>query len=118
MRIVAALAATFLLSAGAVTEAAEMPAELDAALRLPDVLGARLKDPQSAQYFVEDLIERQIGPLRETMACGQVNAKNSYGAYTGYERFFAKQTRIANGPTITELQVADNAAGDGKALSG
>jgi hypothetical protein len=44
------------------------------------VVGARLKDPFSAQY--------QFGLYNgTTLYCAEINAKNSYGGYTGFKRF-------------------------------
>jgi len=45
----------------------------------------RLKDPYSAVFT--DV--RIIGQFPEQRVCGQVNAKNSFGAYQGAERFTA-----------------------------
>ena len=43
-----------------------------------------LKDPSSVQW--QDLYLSQ----RHTLAlCGQINAKNSYGAYVGFKRFYS-----------------------------
>lgn len=61
---------------------------------------AKLKDPESAQ-FRDVYVSNSFGiPL----VCGEVNAKNSFGGYTGYQRF------ISGG----ELQVieTDMAAGE------
>ncbi|KRA66338.1 hypothetical protein ASD79_03425 [Caulobacter sp. Root655] len=43
-------------------------------------VGELLKDPRSAQY--EDV--RKFGDY----VCGRVNAKNSYGAYNGFRKFY------------------------------
>lgn len=57
-----------------------------------------LKDPESAQYKmgcpVKGYMQRAVfdGPGMEFvgyMALVEVNAKNSYGGYTGYESYFA-----------------------------
>jgi len=45
-------------------------------------VGANLKDPDSAQFRNQNGI------------CGEVNAKNSFGAFTGYRRFIAKSDRM------------------------
>ena len=42
------------------------------------------KDPSSAQY--RDLF---VSTSSANVLCGEVNAKNSYGAYIGYRRFYA-----------------------------
>jgi hypothetical protein len=46
----------------------------------------QLNDPDSAQ--IEEV--RTVGG----MTCGLVNAKNLYGAYTGFERFFVVDRRV------------------------
>ncbi|OJU74914.1 MAG: hypothetical protein BGN93_01395 [Acinetobacter sp. 39-4] len=46
------------------------------------------KDPSSVQFRGEQLHEKtKYGAV----ACGQVNAKNSFGAYTGYKGFVATE---------------------------
>lgn len=49
-------------------------------------IAANLKDPASSQWrntFVSDAGSKLL------VLCGEVNAKNSYGAYIGFRRFFA-----------------------------
>lgn len=43
-------------------------------------VGEQLKDPESAKFS-------EIGVPRPGVVCGKVNGKNSYGAYSGAERF-------------------------------
>ena len=43
---------------------------------------ADLKDPNSAEF--RNVFITSVGHI-----CGEVNAKNSFGAYTGFKRFFA-----------------------------
>jgi len=45
-----------------------------------DGLEKRLKDPDSVKY-------RNVQEYSENVVCGEYNAKNSYGAYGGYETF-------------------------------
>jgi len=42
---------------------------------------AVLKDPDSAQF-------RNIVILESGTVCGEVNAKNSFGGYTGFDKFY------------------------------
>jgi len=59
-----------------------------------DAVRARLKDSKSAQFkgvFFSDISGTPV-------ACGQVNSKNSYGGYTGYQNF------IAGGDSLVFLQ--------------
>jgi len=46
-----------------------------------------LKDPQSAQF--RDVIKC---PAENWLFTGEVNAKNSYGAYNGFKRFYASDS--------------------------
>jgi len=41
---------------------------------------ANLKDPDSAKF-------KGLFTARDTFLCGEVNAKNSMGGYTGFQRF-------------------------------
>lgn len=43
----------------------------------------QLKDPGAAQFRNVRLVENAKG----TVVCGELNGKNSYGAYTGFKRF-------------------------------
>lgn len=50
-----------------------------------DRLKNRLKDPASAQFrnvFISSISGKRV-------VCGEVNARNSYGGLTGFERFVA-----------------------------
>lgn len=53
---------------------------------------AGLKDPLSAQF-------RGVFVKRDLYVCGEVNAKNSYGGYVGYQRFIA----LAGIPSLDRL---------------
>ena len=50
-------------------------------------LTAGFKDPNGAQY--QGLFIALAGPGKVPTLCGSVNGKNSYGAYTGFRRFYA-----------------------------
>jgi peptidoglycan hydrolase-like protein with peptidoglycan-binding domain len=54
----------------------------EAIAKLNETLEDKLLDPFSAQY-------KNIVILPSGNICGSVNSKNSYGAYTGYQQFFA-----------------------------
>lgn len=43
------------------------------------------KDPSSAQFRNEYVIDKSGG---EYIVCGEVNGKNSYGAYVGFEQYY------------------------------
>ncbi len=53
------------------------------------------KDPASAQYR-----DQFISEVAGTVLCGEVNAKNSYGAYVGFRRFYATASQLV--PTEIE----------------
>jgi len=57
---------------------------------------AKLKDPESAQFSG---VYFHRGADGVPMTCGKVNAKNSFGGYTGSERFFS-----AGKPHLTFLE--------------
>lgn len=68
-------------------EAAEKAAVQVEVDKFKAVLTSRFKDPSSAQF--KSVVAYGIAkPLRISFMCGQVNAKNSYGAYIGFKRFF------------------------------
>lgn len=58
---------------------------------------AMLKDEDSAEFRNEFVSRLDGGNL---MLCGQVNSKNSFGAYTGYSRFIASPN--PNAPSLIE----------------
>src|SRR5687767_4734164 len=53
--------------------------------RYKDVLARSLKDPTSAQFRDVYVAQRSADGL--PALCGEVNGKNSYGGYGGFERF-------------------------------
>jgi len=46
---------------------------------------ARLRDPDSAKF-------RSLAAYAPSVVCGEVNAKNGYGGYAGFERFISAGT--------------------------
>lgn len=50
---------------------------------------AKLRDPDSAQYRNMAVRRTSSGQLH---VCGEVNAKNGYGGYAGFERFIYLST--------------------------
>ena len=46
-----------------------------------------LKDPSSAQW-------KDVHSIAPGVACGRVNAKNSYGGYTGFRQFLLRDGRL------------------------
>ena len=53
------------------------------------IISSLMKDPDSAQF--RDVREAKHEGRR--IVCGEVNAKNGYGAYAGFERFVVDVTR-------------------------
>lgn len=62
-------------------DAAEMQ-EIKVNRMAREFVSSHLKDPSSAQF------RNQIG------FCGEVNSKNSFGAYTGFKRFIATDKNL------------------------
>lgn len=56
--------------------------------RAQDQLVRDFKDPAAARYRNVTLSNRDVPTV-----CGEVNGKNSYGAYVGFKRFYATDTR-------------------------
>jgi hypothetical protein len=52
-------------------------------------LEAILKDPDSVKYLNVSAYQKTVGDKTLFVFCGQLNAKNSFGAYAGTERFVA-----------------------------
>jgi hypothetical protein len=49
------------------------------------VISDRFKDPEATQY--RNIVVFGKDALLPTVVCGELNAKNSFGAYTGFIRF-------------------------------
>lgn len=82
-----------------VQEAEIMAKEVDQALKtltpaevlrkVQSLVSYEMKDPDSAKF--RNL--RFVKYNEKTVVCGEVNAKNSYGGYVGFENFIAGQTQ-------------------------
>lgn len=55
------------------------------------LVGQQMKDPSSTQY--RNIVERN------NIVCGEVNAKNSYGAYAGFRRFIVDKDVVQQEPS-------------------
>jgi hypothetical protein len=53
----------------------------------------QLKDPASAQFRGIASESVPEGGVTTVYVCGEVNGRNSYGAYSGYQRFVVDLTR-------------------------
>jgi hypothetical protein len=63
-----------------------------------------LKDPDSAEF-------RSVRESAKRYVCGEVNAKNSFGAYTGFRRFAVDVSESGTVPSIDLGGVSPNAKG-------
>lgn len=56
-----------------------------------NVVADLFNDPDSVKFRNVGIYQKEEG--EERYVCGQVNAKNLYGAYVGYKWFYATQTK-------------------------
>lgn len=80
---------------------------------LAHALSRTLKDPDSAQFQWDPV--RYLPGTQTTEYCSLINAKNSYGGYTGYETFHALLQADAKGQYTSgqiERIMAANPIGD------
>lgn len=54
-------------------------------LKGQEAIKAKLKDPESAKF--KNVFFSRSGDI--PMTCGQVNSKNGFGGYTGFQRFIS-----------------------------
>ncbi len=89
-------------SSGANDAAAERAAILSAIDSAKTSIADRFKDPGAVQ-FRNVVAYGKNKPLEISIICGQVNGKNSYGAYVGFRRF------VSNGGASVEVEDNENA---------
>jgi hypothetical protein len=94
-----------LFSSVAIAQAAP---ELDEKL-LQAAFQGELKDADSAKFRA--MRYKMDTPEGWTM-CGEVNAKNSYGGYVGFQPFYALVLKIDPGPVEYSVVGMGKAAGD------
>lgn len=95
--------------------AIENKKELDKFVReAKALLTSNYKDPSSAQ-FIDLVVVERYSPASKTL-CGSVNAKNSYGGYIGFNKFFVvTSSEIPNGLAMwNEGQFLKRLGGDAK----
>ena len=63
-------------------------------------VAALMKDPDSVQFRNVQTVVYNTEVGRSAYVCGEFNAKNSYGGYVGYRRFF-KSATLATGRSST-----------------
>ena len=78
----------------------------DAIAKAKELAAYDLKDPDSAKFREIKINEFNGG----SVICGQINAKNSYGAYTGFKRFYA-----SNRSAFVEMDETRGHPGGGQA---
>jgi len=97
-----ALTSALLFTSMMVAQAAE-PATEDKTAIVKSV-SAMLKDPYSAKFKWSEIVLLPSGlpsmSKEHYMYCGSVNAKNSYGAYTGYARFLVMVDHQKNSAAV------------------
>lgn len=78
-----------ILALGILTYASQVPAATKAELikASQEAVREQMKDPESARF-------RNI-KVYDITVCGEVNAKNSYGGYNGFKRFFVLGGTVA-----------------------
>ncbi|CAI8706763.1 DUF930 domain-containing protein [Pseudomonas sp. IT-196MI5] len=67
-----------------------------------ELVRARLKDPDAAKFQKLEPHKLDNGA---TIICGEVNSKNGYGGYTGFEKFFSTGSSVrfkADSPSTFE----------------
>lgn len=80
---------SIILALGILTFASQAPAATKAELikASQEAVREQMKDPESARF-------RNM-KVYDITVCGEVNAKNSYGGYNGFKRFFALGGTVA-----------------------
>lgn len=78
--------------------------------------GYQLKDAASAQYRMQPIPLADNQKDGRSVYCFEVNAKNSYGGYTGYKTIIGKVTR-SNGNVISFVYDG-NSDDDSRSLPG
>jgi hypothetical protein len=99
-----ALKTSGLGSSSLVSEEDQFRARATVALR--DAVKERMKDPDSIQFRNVEVFHhkaKDVTPAGVYVLCGEVNAKNSYGGYTGFSLFVATVFMRSSGLVDTEL---------------
>ncbi len=93
MRLKAIFFAALALTMGSCGESAKIKTAKEAVTNL-------LKDPESAQW--KNIRDGQGGSV-----CGEVNAKNSLGGYTGFKKFLVMDGKAKIEPELTGDKYTD-----------
>lgn len=84
------------LAAGAAV-AMKFSPDIQAKQRATDRISTLLNDPASAQFRNVRVVS---GRDNEPMICGEVNAKNKFGGYTGFTDFYVED--VENGVALID----------------
>jgi hypothetical protein len=72
------------------------------------IIRQSLKDPGGAIFQNIKIFQvKHIGGI-DTLLCGEVNAKNSYGGYVGFKEFFTRNSRINDTEIVGGIGDAGN----------
>ncbi len=87
------------VACSAAVAALKMPKDLDGWGRRikSGVVVHALKDPASAKFrgvFVGAWTDEYDGKTIKPVLCGEVNARTSYGGYSGFQRFYADEYSV------------------------
>lgn len=82
------------------TDVEKLPAEVESELTKD------FKDPFSVKY-------RNLKVSNRGLYCGEINGKNSYGAYSGFKKFYASEEVADVATDETALAIIDIFCGDG-----
>ena len=78
--------------------------------------GNQLKDAGSAQYRMQPIPLADNQKDGKTVYCFEVNAKNSYGGYTGYKVVIGRVSRMSG--KVTSYTYDGNSGDDARSLPG
>ncbi len=85
---------------------------------IAEEMAETLKDPPSARFRNVSIIKTIGDGGKETISvCGELNAKNSYGGYTGYVPFTIFSNRVFIDDFIAGVKVGDLCVGTNTARS-
>jgi len=88
-------------------------ARKDAVKNGKQLVANRMLDPAAVQFrqvvYVESDMQEK-GAQSRHIVCGELNAKNSYGGYVGFTRFFVDYGTTGNAPIVQICNATDAAA--------
>lgn len=72
-----------------------------------DAIKHNLKDPYSAQFRKDTLVTFSSEGTTFKIVCGEVNAKNGFGAYAGHSLYMVVMSNTSPVPYLTEIMEYD-----------